>query len=33
MLAYGKTPWDYAKKNDALKGTEVYRRLNEAWFK
>ena len=29
----GKTPWDYAKENAALKGTDVYRRLNEARFK
>lgn len=29
----GKTPWDYAKQNPALKGTEVYWRLNDARFK
>ena len=29
----GKTPWDYAKENPALKGTEVYRRLKEARFR
>ena len=25
----GKTPWDYAKDNDALKSTDVYKRLKE----
>ena len=25
----GKTPWDYAERNAALKGTDVYRRLSE----
>ncbi len=29
----GKTPFDYAKENPALKGTKVYRRLNEERFK
>ena len=29
----GKTPFDYAKNNKALQGTEVYWRLNEARFK
>ena len=29
----GKTPFDYAKDNEALRGTEVYRRLDEARFK
>ena len=30
----GKTPFDYAKKhNEALRGTDVYWRLNEARFK
>ena len=29
----GKTPWDYAKQNPALKGTDVYWRLNEGRFK
>ena len=29
----GKTPGDYAEENPALRGTEVYRRLNEARFK
>ena len=29
----GKTPWDYAKQNPALRGTDVYLRLNEARFK
>ena len=28
----GKAPWDYAKTNPALKGTEVYWTLNEARF-
>ena len=28
----GKTPWDYIQKNDALKNTEAYWRLNEARF-
>lgn len=23
----GKTPWDYAKENEALKGTDAYWRL------
>ena len=27
-----KTPFDLAKENSALKGTDVYRRLNEARF-
>ena len=27
-----KTPFNYAKENAALKGTDVYRRLNEARF-
>lgn len=27
-----KTPFDYAKENAALKGTDVYWRLNEARF-
>ena len=26
---HGRTPFDYAKSNEALKGTEVYRRLSE----
>ena len=29
---YGDTPWDLAQKNDALKGTDVYWRLNDARF-
>ena len=29
----GKLPWDYAKENPALKGTDVYWRLNEARFR
>ena len=29
----GMVPWDYAKTNPALKGTEVYWRLNEGRFK
>jgi len=28
----GKTPWDYAKGRDGLKGTDAYWRLNEARF-
>lgn len=28
----GKTPWHYAKENAALKGTEVYWRLNDGRF-
>ena len=28
----GKTPFDYAKDNEALKGTEAYWLLNEARF-
>ena len=28
----GFTPFDYAKHNEALRGTEVYRRLDEARF-
>ena len=28
----GRTPFDYAKDNEALRGTEVYRRLDEARF-
>ena len=26
------TPWDYAKDNEALKGTDVYWRLNDAQY-
>ena len=26
----GKAPWDYARTNPALEGTEVYWQLNEA---
>ena len=29
----GKTPWHYAKENAALKGTEVYWRLNDGRFR
>ena len=29
---HGKVPWDYARTNPALKGTDVYWRLNEARF-
>ena len=29
----GKAPWDYAKTNTALKGSEVYWQLNEGRFK
>ncbi len=28
----GKIPWDYAKENEALKGTDAYWRLNELRF-
>ena len=28
----GMTPWDHIQENDALKGTGVYWRLNEARF-
>ena len=28
----GKFPFDYAKGNRALRGTDVYRRLNDARF-
>ncbi len=28
----GKTPWDCAKENAALKGTKYYWRMNDAWF-
>ena len=30
--ADGKTPFDYAKVNEALRGTAVYWRLNEGRF-
>ena len=30
--AVGKTPWDSAQENEALKGTDAYWRLNEARF-
>lgn len=30
---WSKTPWDYAKNNAALKGTDAYWQLNEARFK
>ena len=29
----GKTPWDYAQENTALKDTDVYWRLNEERFR
>ena len=29
----GRTPFDFAKKNSKLKGTDAYWRLNEARFK
>ena len=29
----GKTPWDYAEQNDALKNTDVFSRLNEGQVK
>ena len=29
----GKTPWHYAEENAALKGTEVYWRLNDGRFR
>ena len=28
----GKTPWDYAKDREPLKGSDAYWRLNEARF-
>ena len=28
----GKTPFDYAKDNEALRGTDAYWRLNEGRF-
>ena len=28
----GKIPWDYAKKNEALRDSDVYWRLNEGRF-
>ena len=28
----GETPWDAAQRNEALKGTDVYWRLNDARF-
>ncbi len=28
----GKIPWDYAKKNETLKETDVYWRLHDARF-
>ena len=28
----GKTPWDLAKDNDQLKGTDAYWALNDARF-
>ena len=30
--AHGKTPWDYAKDNEALKSSAAYWRLNDARF-
>ncbi len=30
---WGKTPWDHIKADSPLKGTDVYRRLNEGRFK
>ena len=29
----GKTPWDFAKQNERLKGTEDYWALNDAQYK
>ena len=29
---YGKTPWDLAKENNALKDSDAYRRLNDKRF-
>ena len=29
----GKTPFDYAEENPALKGTDAYRRLKAARFR
>lgn len=28
----GKTPWDYAKDNKSIKGSEAYWRLHDARF-
>ena len=28
----GKTPWDYARESESLKGTDAYWRLNEGRF-
>ena len=28
--AAGETPWDLAQENERLRGTEAYRRLNDA---
>ena len=28
----GRTPWDFAQHNGALKGTDVYWRLREAQY-
>jgi hypothetical protein len=30
---FGKTAWDYAKKNEALKGTDAYWMLRDARYK
>ena len=29
---FGHTPWDYAQKNDQLKGTKGYWALNDAQY-
>ena len=29
----GNTPWDLAQENEALSGTDAYRRLNDARFR
>ena len=31
--AAGQTPWDLAQANETLKGSDAYRRLNDAHFK
>ncbi len=32
LIDAGETPFDYTKDNKALRGTDVYWRLNEARF-
>ena len=29
---YGETPWDYAQRNERLKGTKAYWALNDAQY-